>query len=157
MLDKSIITITPAKPTNTPVSLMGVADSSRNNMPATMTPNKGAVALRIAAKPELIWLWPQTIRLKGKTLFNSPMVKNAIQMGVLLGIGSFNASTTSHNVIAASPTQRVTIVKGGKDSRAISAKKNDPPQSTDKVTSIAHSRRFIMVLTAVSMEVSVII
>ena len=89
MLDKSIITITPAKPTNTPVSLMGVADSSRN----TMTPNKEMVALRIAAKPALIWLWTQTIRLKGKTLFNSPMAKNAIQMGALLGIGSFSVRT----------------------------------------------------------------
>jgi hypothetical protein len=77
-------------------------------------------------------------------------------MGGLLGIGSFNARTTSHNVIAARPTRRVTIVKGGKDSRAISAKKKDPPQSTDRVTSIAHSRRFIMVLTAASMEVLVI-
>jgi len=123
MLDKSIITITPAKPTNTPVSLMGVADSSRNNMPATMTPNKEMVALRIAAKPALIWLWTQTIRLKGKTLFNSPMAKNEIQMGALLGIGSFNTSTASHNVITARPTRRVTIVKGSKDSRAILAKK----------------------------------
>ena len=128
MLDKSIITITPAKPTTTPVILRGVADSSRNNMPATMTPNKGAVALRIAAKPELIWLWPQTIRLKGKTLFNSPMAKTAIQMGALLGIGSFNAKTTSHSVIAARPTRRVTIVKGGKDSRAISAKRMIHPK-----------------------------
>ena len=85
------------------------------------------------------------------------MAKNAIQIGALLSIGSFNASTTSHNVIVVRPTRGVTIVKGGKNSRAISVKKNDPPQSTDKVTSIAHSRRFIMVLTAVSMEVLVII
>ena len=85
------------------------------------------------------------------------MAKNVIQMGALLGIGSFNASITSHSVIVARPTRRVTVVKGGKDSRAISAKKNELPQSTDKVTSIAHSRRFIMVLTGVSMEVSVII
>ena len=128
LLDKSIITITQAKPMNTPVSLMGVADSSRNNMSATMTPNKGAVALRIVAKPALIWLWPQTIRLEGKTLFNSPMAKNVIQMGALLGIGSFNAKTTSHSVIAARPTRRVTIVKGGKDSRAISAKRMIHPK-----------------------------
>ena len=106
MLDKSIITITPAKPMTTPVILRGVADSSRNNMPATMTPNKGAVALRIAAKPELIWLWPQTIGLKAPTIVNSPLVKNVIQMGGLLGIGSCDARTTSHNVIAARPTRR---------------------------------------------------
>ena len=42
--------------------------------------NSGVVALRIAAKPLSIWVWPQVISVKGRTLLSRPMMNSARQV-----------------------------------------------------------------------------
>lgn len=56
------------------------------------------------------------------------------------------SSTILHNAMAANPTLRVTMVKGGKSATATPTKKNDPPQRTDNVIDMVHSKTLMEVL-----------
>jgi hypothetical protein len=98
------------------------------------------VALSTDAKPDAMCVWPHTIRLKGMTLFNNPIIKKATHTFGLFGRLKPIKSTIIHNVMAASPTRNVTIVRGGNSATATPTKKKDPPHSRDRVISISHSR-----------------
>lgn len=58
----------------------------------------------------------------------------------------------THNVMAAIPTLRVTIVNRGSSVTTIPTKKNDPPHSTESKISIAHTRAFIEVLIEITQQ-----
>jgi len=58
---------------------------------------------------------------------------------------------TAHRIIAASPTRRTTMVKGGSSRTATPVKKKDPPHRTDSASSIAHSADVMLRLAGVGM------
>ena len=77
-----------------PVTRAGVIFSSAVIRWATTTPKSGVVALRMAARPLAIWLWPQAMRLKGTTLLMKPITKKAVQVSRSRGILAPVARTT---------------------------------------------------------------
>jgi len=99
--------------------------------------------LKIEAKLELICVCPHTIKQNGKALFKSPTTKRACQCCAVFGKGSLSASIMAHKPSAARPTRNVTIVSGGRYAIKTSTKKNEPPQSTDKMTNILMSATLI--------------
>ena len=50
----------------------------------------------------------------------------------------------AHRMSAASHTRRATMVSGGSSLTATPTKKNEPPQKTESVSNIAHSRAVIV-------------
>ena len=74
-----MVTTTPTIPISTPASRFPVIRSSLVKTCATITVNSGVVALRIAARPEAMWVCPQTIRQNGIALLSSPIPKKAAQ------------------------------------------------------------------------------
>jgi len=113
-----------------------------------MTVEIGVVALRIAARPEAIWLWPQTTRQNGVALLSMPIAKNARQTDQPAGIRFPIALTSVFRMIAARPTRSNTIVNGGNALTCTPAKKNDPPHNTDNKRSASHSLRSMRRLTS---------
>jgi len=105
----------------------------------------GVVALRIAARPDAIWVCAHTISRKGIALFNTPMTRNADQ-GSLAKTLVAPIRATSNNTTAASPTRTVTTVIVGSSRTAMSLKKNEPPQSNDKLINISPSAPDITLL-----------
>ncbi len=110
---------------------------------AKSTVKSGVAAFRIAATPEASWVWPQTISAKGIALLRSPIPKNAAQTVRLPGIAVRVTPITSQSIAAAIATRANTTVSGGSAATVTALKKNDPPQSTDRNTSSAQSRRLI--------------
>ena len=102
--------------------------------------NSGVVAFRIAARPPVIRVWPQKIRLNGIRLLSAPMTRNAPHSAVLRGMRCPLAYTASHSAPAAMPTRANTSVSGRTSASATSAKKKVPPHSTESAISSAHSR-----------------
>jgi hypothetical protein len=80
------MTITPRRPSSTPPSRCGVIFSSRVSKCASTTVNSGVVAFRIAARPPVIRVCPQKIRLNGIRLLSAPITKNAAQRAMLAGM-----------------------------------------------------------------------
>jgi hypothetical protein len=91
------------------------------------------------ARPLAIRVSPNTISVKGITLFSVPMAKNWSQSRPLEGIRSPLASKNRLRAMAASPTRPRTTVKGGSASTITLKKKNDPPHKTERRTSKAQS------------------
>src|SRR5699024_11171705 len=133
-----IITTTPKNPTITPANLLIVIFSSAVKKCAIITVASGVVAFSTAASPEAMWVWPQTIRLKGTTLFRKPMPRKASQTRQLNDRLMPLIRSMMKRIKAAKPTLSVTMVKGVSSATATLTKKNDPPQSMDKVSSMAH-------------------
>lgn len=67
------------------------------------------------------------------------MTKNATQTSPLVGIAMPPALITASRIKAASSARTVTIVSVGNSLTATPTKKNEPPHSTDKPSSMAHS------------------
>ncbi len=107
---------------------------------ATRTVKSGVVALRIAASPEAIWAWPQTMSENGTTLLSSPMPRKAAQTPGEPGMREPLAWMTAKRMTAASTTLQATTVRTGKSFTATALKKNEPPQRTDRMISIAQVR-----------------
>jgi len=131
---------------STPARRLPVILSSTVRMWATITANRGVVAFRIEASPLAMWVWPHTIRENGMTLLSRPMPKKAAQSRTPRGIRCPVARTTTWRIKAARPTRRTTMVNGGSSFTAIPVKKNDPPQSTERASSKAHSRAVMLLL-----------
>ncbi len=72
-------------------------------------------------------------------LLRRPMPKKAAQARAVCGILRPRSGMTAFRINAASPTRRRTRVSGGRAESATRVKKNDPPQSTERLSSIAHS------------------
>ena len=130
----------PAKPTATPAALSGVNRSSGVIRCAARTVNSGVVAFRMEARPLAMWCWPHTISTKGTTLLSSPMPKKAAQMRPSVGICCPSRRSTPSSVTAATATRSQTRVKEGSSRTATALKKNEPPHSTARASSMAHSR-----------------
>ncbi len=101
--------------------------------------NSGVAPLRIAARPLLICVCAQTMRLKGMRLLSTPMAAKADQLARSPGMVRPVACTRTLSATAARPTRASTTLSGGNSATATSAKKNEPPQSTDSVSSRLHS------------------
>jgi hypothetical protein len=97
----------------------------------------------IAASPEAICVWPHTMRQNGTTLLRSPIPRNAAQVLPSRGIRTPSTRSAARSIAAASPTRSATMVNGGSAFTAMPVKKNEPPHSTDKASSIAHSAAVI--------------
>ena len=77
---------TPASPMKTPARRRPFIFSSTVRKCAAITVESGVVALRMAARPEPIWVWPDTIRQKGTTLFvRGTTSDNGTVVGVKVG------------------------------------------------------------------------
>lgn len=83
---------------------------------------------------------------KGITLFRSPIPKNANHTSSFLGGRNPIINAILQSVMAAKPTLRVTMVRGGNSETATPTKKNYPPQRTDNAMSMIHSRAPMEVL-----------
>jgi hypothetical protein len=123
----------------TPIIFAGVMCSSVNNVPAINTVNKGVVALIIEAKPDVMWVCPQTIREKGMALLSNPKIRNDRHSLRDLGISYPAMMRMVHSVMEAMPTLIVTMVNGGSSDTATAMKKNDPPHRNDSSSSINQS------------------
>ena len=106
----------------------------------------GVVALRMAARPLSICVWPQLIRAKGMALLSRPIPKNANQADLLPGILMPSALTSTFRITAANPTRSNTIVKGGNVLIRTPPKKKEPPHRTDSSSSMSHSPLFMRLL-----------
>lgn len=100
--------------------------------------NSGVEALRIAAKPEAICVWPQTISTKGMALLSRPIPKKDAQTRPR-GRRSRRSPSTARRISAASTRRDTTTVSTGSSRTATALKKNAPPQIAARRTSIAHS------------------
>jgi len=121
------------------VIFAGVMRSSVKTAPAIRTVNKGVVALIMEARPDEMWVWPQTIREKGMALLSNPKTKNDRHSLRDLGTSYPATSKMIHNVAEARPTLIVTIVNGGNSDTATAIKKNDPPHRNDNSSNINQS------------------
>ena len=139
-----IITATPAKPSSTPATLAGVAFSSAVKMWATITPQIGVVALRIEARPPVISICAQANRTKGTTLLSNASTRKANIARRGIATGSRRTARNSQSAAAAMATRSSTKVNGATLSIAISMKKKEPPQITDRTSRIAQSRPLIV-------------
>ena len=144
-----IMIVTPRKPTTVPAPFAGVMRSSRVSAWARATVNSGVVALRIAARPPVISVCPQTIRVKGIRLLSAPMTKKARHSRAPRGSARPAARARASSASAPIATRANTTLSGGRPSSASSAKKNEPPQSSERVIRSAHSVGFMEVLIIV--------
>jgi hypothetical protein len=134
-----IIVTTPASPNSSPATRPALSFSSVVAKCATKTVNSGVVALRMAASPLGMWVWPQKMRLNGITLFSSPIGTNIIHAAALAGMVMPVIRASSTSVVAASATRQSATVSGGSSATAILAKKNEPPHSTERMSSSIQS------------------
>ena len=67
------------------------------------------------------------------------MPRNAAQTRPSRGMATPRRRLTASRSRAARPTRSATMVKGGSSRTARAVKKNEPPQSTDRASSMAHS------------------
>jgi len=109
----------------------------------------GVVAFKIEANPDAIYVCPQTIKENGITLVIRPIIKRDLQRAADLGAFCPLKNKTAHRISAAILTRRVTIVSGGNSETATPTKKNEPPQSMDRDSSIPQSLSVITLLIAV--------
>jgi hypothetical protein len=130
--------------------------SSVNKTPAISTVNKGVVALIIEAKPDVIWVCPQTIREKGTALLSNPKTKNDRHSLRDLGISYPAIMRMAHSVMDAIPTLIVTIVNGGSSDTATAIKKNEPPHRKDNSSNINQSLGDILWLIIVGFPKSLV-
>ena len=124
-----MIAATPASPKSAPVILRGVSGSSASSSPATTAPNTAVVPLRIEARPLSMRVWPQKISEKGMALMSAPMTRSAAQIRGLRGRAMPRRRMTRNSTGSAQTTRCSVTVSGGTAWRAISAKKNEPPQT----------------------------
>ena len=127
-----IIKATPPKPSSTPATLAGVAFSSAVQRWATITPQIGVVALRIEARPLVIVSCAQTNIVKGTTLLSRARTRKDEAAPGGIASRSPRASRKIQSNAAARATRISTRVSGATVPTAISMKKKDPPQITDR-------------------------
>ena len=132
------MTATPTRPTSTPPSLPAVRRSSRVSQWARRTVQSGAVALRTEARPPVILVWLQKIRLNGMTLLRRPMPAKASQRPWIARCWPVTTAA-SWRARAASATRARTRVRGGNSATATATNRNEPPHSTERTASSAHS------------------
>ncbi len=106
-----------------------------------MTVKSGVVALRMAASPAGIAVWPQKISEKGMMLLSSAMTASVSQTSRRRGSVSPVARSRTSSTADAIATRARTSVSGGTPSNATRTKKKDPPQRIESVTSRDQSRR----------------
>ena len=104
--------------------------------PAMMGAKMAVMPLRIAAKPLSIWFWPQKSNEKGITLFSAPMTQHPAQKETVPGMRMRRHKSHAPKTGTAKDTLKKVSVKGPISSKAISAKKNDPPQTLAKAKSM---------------------
>jgi hypothetical protein len=97
--------------------------SSRVKKCARSTVKRGVLALRMAARPLPIVVWPHRIRLMGMALLRRPMTANARQARIEPGISCPAARTTTWSTSAARPRRPTATVNGGSWARATLPKK----------------------------------
>src|SRR6185295_9246970 len=101
----------------------------------------GVMALMMEESPTVMNVCPAKMKVKGRTLFKSAMPKNGNQSAGDRGSAKPSDKKIGNSVMAARATRTRTQVGGGNSLTATPAKKNAPPQSSDRSQSRAQSRR----------------